>query len=266
MKKFISVAVLATLVTVAFMAFAAGDGLVMPGLKSNEVHYYKSTFNNLPKEKIGADSLLRDIIEEYPKHYTEKVVVEGEGENRIITITRDEVLANDSIVKAEYKLRAGKTLVMLSSNRISMAPDGSVIREREYHYDEPTLHMEEGTYHFLVVDIFLRSQDLKMGSQHRMWAYLEPTLVIPMLFKVEGEEKLKVPAGEFDCWKVSLYLDKKKIDDLSSRMVALFFPKVGFWIQKEEPHKVIRINWPIPASIAGNKKASQIINLIKIEQ
>ena len=62
---------------------------------------------------------------------------------------------------------------------------------------------------------------------------------------VKGEEKITVPAGTFDCYRLEVAPD---VVDLVGPVIGFFanrfVPKVTIWVDKENTHRLVKYRGP----------------------
>ena len=145
-----------------------------------------------------------------------------------------------------------------------IAPDGTVIRERDLQHTDPSFGYPDNTFHVMTVHWAIRAMDLKPKNVVRVWVWLDFTVVYPLIISVEGEERIKVDAGEFDCWRVEVQLDKKGINDLMGAIIARSQSRYIFWIEKGGTHGVVRLSWPISSGLLGRSARYQTQDLVRV--
>ena len=86
-----------------------------------------------------------------------------------------------------------------------------------------------------------------------------------MYIVVEDEEKITVPAGTFDTYRIKLEPDYKSIMGKwawTSSLVKRFVPDYYFWVDKQEPHHLIRFQGtfgPVGGSPPQAHELSEVI-------
>lgn len=79
------------------------------------------------------------------------------------------------------------------------------------------------------------------GSERTLKAHLlthEPRLY-SVTFRLEGEETITTPAGEFDCLRVRMEVDLGFLN-----LFRVFAPEIRFWFAREWPHFWVRYQGP----------------------
>jgi len=98
-----------------------------------------------------------------------------------------------------------------------------------------------------------------------------PIISTPRTFSVNiiprGEERIKVPAGAFDCYVLEMGL---------AGLLGLFVPENRFWLLKDDPHIIIKaegagetielVNGPFPCEDEGRCQAGAVIPDMKPEK
>jgi len=243
----------------------AGDRpLRLPDIPQGETRYYKSYYAT-PKDKPEMNiKAQRSIHEESPRTYKEWIKWDGEGANRTLTVYREENCFNKNNVKSEFLFQAGNKFALSRIIRKWIAPDGTVIRERDLQHTDPSFGYPDNTFHVMTVQWAIRAMELKPKSVVRVWVWLDFTVVYPLILSVEGEERIKVDAGEFDCWRVEVRLDKKGINDLMGAIIARSQSRYMFWVEKGGTHGLVRLSWPISSGLLGRSSRYQTQDLVRV--
>ncbi|GEM_PF-3229405 len=250
---------------VASVSFAGNEPFRVPDIPQDETRYYKSYYPTPKDEPNAKFNAQRALHEESPRLYNERIHWEGQGNNRIMTIYREENCFNKNIVKSEFVLQTGARLTMLRAHRKWFAPDGTLIRERDIEFNDPSCGYPDGTFHMLLVHMLISAMDLKPKSEARFHVWLTATVVYPMTLTVEGEERIKVEAGEFDCWRVTGKLDKMGLDDLTGMIIAGTVGQYTFWVEKGGTHGLVRLTWPLTSGALGQTPKFQVQDLVKVK-
>ena len=67
-----------------------------------------------------------------------------------------------------------------------------------------------------IAPMYLMAVSLQPGWRGRAsllgWAVRDDDVLVPVEFRVEGEESIEVPAGRFDCWRLSWRVGDRRLD------------------------------------------------------
>ncbi|MBI4208098.1 MAG: hypothetical protein HY538_00125 [Deltaproteobacteria bacterium] len=76
-------------------------------------------------------------------------------------------------------------------------------------------------------------------------------IVNQMHLEVDGVERVKIPAGEWECYRVKMSPDARDIvqGSVTSFVANRFIPSYYFWFTRESPHRFIKFEGSIGPSI-----------------
>jgi hypothetical protein len=72
-------------------------------------------------------------------------------------------------------------------------------------------YFTEATAHALLMNAPL-TRDWQGSASLLGWAVRDDDVLVPIELRVEGEETISVPAGRFDCWRISIRFAGKQVD------------------------------------------------------
>ncbi|HUT52312.1 MAG TPA: DUF3108 domain-containing protein [bacterium] len=135
-------------------------------------------------------------------------------------------------------------LGLMRIEKKTLSRSGQVVRESWVNYRDPLFSFPEKLCHIYTISVMVRVMDLKAGARDDFYLLLsEDASPWHMFVVVDGEEKVTVPAGTFDCWRLKLEPD---YDDIlgrwswASTMIKPLVPDFFFWVAKDGTHPLIR--------------------------
>ena len=126
----------------------------------------------------------------------------------------------------------------------TVSRSGNVVREQWINYKDPMFNYPDNLCHVYTITAAIRKMDLEVGSKNDIYLLLDMDSVPwHMYVVVEGIETVKVPAGEFECYKIRLDPDYKSIMgnwSWASPVIKRFVPDYYFWVEVKDQHPLIR--------------------------
>lgn len=254
---------MAVIVIAAYYVPKSSD---VPDIPNNEIRHFK-TYYASPKDKPDMSiPSQRDLHMESPQSYTEHIQWIDSGSTRKIKIVREELLYSNNKLRSEFLIAVGNELTMIKVHRKWTAQNGDVLRDREHEFIDPSFGYPKKTYHLISVPWLLRLSDLKPDLVFEWYVWIDSYFVYPIILKVEGEEKIKTEAGEFDCWRCIIQLDRKRIDDIMGIIVARSQSKFLMWYDKNSTNGLVRLVYPISTGMPGQRARFQTQDLVKVDK
>lgn len=162
----------------------------------------------------------------FPKEVRWHVEATWQAEDRFLPVETDKTItaADGSILLVEKKQFDHEKRVV----RVERRETGGLPETKSVEFPEDTLAPEglAGVLRFVTID---RSHDF---SAHVLSN--EPN-VYSVTFEWRGEERVKTPAGEFECYKVEMVPHLGILN-----LIRPFLSKTYFWFTKAEPHYWVR--------------------------
>jgi len=125
-------------------------------------------------------------------------------------------------------------------NKIFDYPNRKLIAE-QFEYGKlkkrKTAHLP-GTITFTsdILAIFLRGYDFGASQPFDFYIFSSEAKLFRIQAQVVGTETVRVPAGEFECYKMELILDLGVVNVLTKYIL----PKTYMWFSKEQPHSWVK--------------------------
>jgi hypothetical protein len=253
-----------TIAALALHSTALAGPFHAPAIPEKEVRYYRSYYAREEDKPNLSIFGFKQLHGETSLSYSEWARWEGEGSGRTLKIFRHAITFNNVETRNEFTLGASDELVMVDFHRKWFASDGVLVRELYFDYTDPSLAYPENTFHHMILHWLARSMDLKQNSVAKFYVWLDTTFVYPMVFSVEGEERIKVKAGEFDCWRVTASVDKSRLDSIVSAIIGRAMPQYIYWLEKGGTHGLVRLMWPTLTGFLRGGERYQTQDLIKV--
>jgi hypothetical protein len=150
---------------------------------------------------------------------------------------REEMTA---VIKEEPLVR----VVSWTSTLIS--PAGRQESRLEVDFTDGSLKYPADMVPAQVIPFLLRDADLKStGVEHEAHIWWGPKAFSRASWKINGIEKIHVPAGIFDCYAIK---GKLLIDDegFVAEVLQKIMPRFYFYLTVEPPHYMVKLIMPIP--------------------
>jgi hypothetical protein len=126
----------------------------------------------------------------------------------------------------------------------TVSRSGNVVREQWINYKDPMFDYPDNLCHVYTITAAIRKMELKVGARNDIHLLLDvDSAPWHMYVVVEDIETIKVPAGEFECYKIKLDPDYKSIMgswSWASPVIKRFVPDYYFWVDVNEPHTLVR--------------------------
>jgi hypothetical protein len=181
----------------------------------------------------------------------EKLPVMEKQTTRVITrdgkdyyeIKEEMRLFNEQHVQTTSLIEIAEALKPISYTLLRKSPEGEVIERWEVRLDAPSWNYPEDTYFTPAISLAFRSlifHDVEETSLH-LWQ--NDLTVVRMTLKVVGKDRIRIPPGEFPCFKIKMEPDVKSVIPVGNILATLlqpFMPELYFWVSEKEPHPVLR--------------------------
>jgi len=152
-------------------------------------------------------------------------------------------LFNEQHVQTTSLIEIAETLKPISYMLLRKSPEGDVIERWEVRLDVPSWNYPEDTYCTPAISLAFRSLIFHNEKETSLHLWRNDLTVVRMTLKVMGKDRIKIPLGEFSCYKIKMEPDVKSIIPVGSFLAALlqpFMPELYFWVSEKEPHPVLR--------------------------
>ncbi len=155
---------------------------------------------------------------------------------------------------------------LLRKERKIISRSGEVLAESVENYNYDFYDYPAPNAHFHQVPILGSFIDFEAGNSQKIWMVFSveftPFYVTAV---VEGTEKIKVPAGEFECYKIELRYAPDTIPIfklLPSYFAEKLIPSYYLWVDKNAPHTMVRFQ----GKLEGMTSPEQAQELVKIHE
>ncbi len=159
---------------------------------------------------------------------------------------RAEYLAGEHINYYSYDFTRFDPYRFLVFEKIMQSPNGRIIKKEITYFDDPGHPFPLDLNHFSSLPMAVRGLDFEKGETNdlKIWfsSHFTPW---KMNIVVEGKEKVRVPAGEFECYKVRLEGDLRAIFRKwywVARMINPWIPKFYYWFDVNPPYPMVKFN------------------------
>jgi len=169
----------------------------------------------------------------------------GEGNNRQLIYTRNEVLHNHGLSTWVFTFAPADKLVMHTIEHTVKTPAGKQVRHEFFDLTDPIFHYPPDTFHPYVLEIFYRTLPLKVGYRNQCHLWLAPRSIMRVMISVEKVETMKTPAGEIECYCVQMTPSMEDFLGKAGRMVQPLVPKFTFWMAVKGTHPLVVYRGPL---------------------
>ena len=92
--------------------------------------------------------------------------------------------------------------------------------------------------------IALRGLDFAKGERHSFALWLANTVWWEIALHVDRRERIEIPAGRFDAWRVTAHPQFEPIGQLLNRVVQAVLPPFHLHFDAAPPHRFLRFSFP----------------------
>lgn len=153
---------------------------------------------------------------------------------------------------------------LLRKERKIVSRSGEVLEQSVEKYDYDFYDYPAPNAHFHQAPILGSFIDLEVGNSQKIWMIFSVEFTpFYVTAEVKGTEKIKVPAGEFECYKIELRYAPDTIPIfklLPSYFAEKLIPSYYLWVDKKAPHTMVRFQ----GQLEGMTSPEQAQELVKI--
>lgn len=156
-------------------------------------------------------------------------------------------------------------LTLFQMKKTITSRNGNPIVSLEQNFTDPMYDFPERTFHMDSLPVAVLGMDLAPGARnecHILFSAENRPWRAWLL--VEGEETVTVPAGRFECLRIKLEFDFEAIPGagaITSRVIRAFMPENYIWIEKDEPHGMVRFQGRFGPPGSGPRQAHELIEV-----
>ena len=191
-------------------------------------------------EKMERSGFKRGWIPSSQETMIEKISLDGKEYYQVKEKTE---LNNGQRLENTTLIENGEYLKPVSFASIKRNPAGEEIYNTGIRFDDPTWDLPDDTYPISMLSLIFRSlidQNLKETDFH-LW--ISEYTAWRIMIKIVGKENVRVPLGDFRCYKIEMITDVRDIFPFSELLAIIlqpFVPKQYFWLGKEEPYPTVK--------------------------
>ena len=215
--------------TIYLVSNAFAEPFRVPAVPNGETHKFKVTRQSASGKEPGIFIRPSELVTSYSLKTTWKT----DGNSRLMLVERRDKKAAGHGRTWTFTFRAANTLKFERYEMVETRPDGEVLGREEGQPWFPKMDTLYNIVHPLAVSEAIRGFPFKEKRQWDYMSWMPQTEELNHVFvKVETMEKVDVPAGSFNSWRVTLDLD---MDDLLGRWRGMEFlikpliPKFTMW-------------------------------------
>lgn len=236
--------------------------LVRAELKVGEepVRDYRVVYLEPPSsDSVKVQANLENLVGYHSRLY--KSTFEGKP---VYVLERDEYTKkNDHFYWKMYLEPANLSLLRIERRAVSRT--GKTVFERWIDYRDPIFNHPQPLCHVYTITIFLMNKPLKVGDRYDMYMITsEDSAPWHMFINITALQKVKVPAGEFECFVASLEPDYDYIMgkwSWTAPVIKRFVPAFTFWMAKPEPHPLIKFEGVLGPAGGSPPQVHELVSL-----
>lgn len=90
----------------------------------------------------------------------------------------------------------------------------------------------------------LRGIEFEAGSEREVSVWLANSIFWEVVVRVEKRERVSVPAGSFEAWRVRARPSFELLGNTIDQALAMMLPPVPLHFELEAPHRLLRVEFP----------------------
>ncbi|WP_020668768.1 DUF3108 domain-containing protein [Amycolatopsis nigrescens] len=184
------------------------------------------------------------------ENYDVVVSVELEGDTRYRQLIEARLGELELVVEQAFARKNG--MVLAESYRAESRHDGELVT-REEAYFRDTKHLQFGgavksfpadVTPLLGASIALRGLDFSRGARRQVNLWLAFSVFWQVDLKVERRERVRLPIGSMEAWRVRARPSFAQINGLLDRVIGGLLPPFTLHFDVEPPHRLLRFTFP----------------------
>jgi len=230
---------MACALTFALMLALPSKSFAEIDYSDKDIRQYKVVYlEKKSEDSVKIRSEVEDIVE-----YT-GAIVKGELDGRqVYVMEREEKNDFGDINKWKFYMEP-KNMGLLRIEKKTISRSGQTVREQFTKFNDPMFDYPENLYHVFTITAAIRTMQLSVGAKDDIYLLLgEDSAPWHMYILVESEEKVSVPHGDIDCYRIKLEPDYEYIMGKwawTASIIKRFVPDFHFWVDKEFPHGLVK--------------------------
>jgi hypothetical protein len=173
--------------------------------------------------------------------------VEGGVEQRITMEVADHARY---AMRSRFSVRGG-SLLCEDYSLETFSGDVRIAREEGVFRDVKTLQWggELESYPRSVTPLLacatvLRGMEFRRGEKRQFAVWLANTAYWPVDLHIEKRERIEVPAGAFEAWRIRVRPSFREVAGVLDRVVQAVLPPFVVHFEAEEPHRFLQFTFP----------------------
>jgi hypothetical protein len=173
--------------------------------------------------------------------------VDGGYEQRIATVIADHARY---AMRSSFSVRSG-ALLCEDYSLETFSGETRIAREEGVFRDVQTLQWggELEPYPRSVTPLLacataLRGLEFTRGHRHQFAVWLANTAFWPVDLHVEKRERIEVPAGAFEAWRIRVRPSFREVAGVLDRVVQTVLPPFVIHFEADAPHRFLRFTFP----------------------
>lgn len=209
-----------------------GDGPFRdPGLPDGERATYRGTID---RREAGSGELR---LEASPDRYLQRITAELEG-GYGLELEMSFARVNGTLRAEHYRLDSN------DGDRPVAHEEGWFRGVRGLHWGGAIQGYPANVTPLLGCAIAMRGLEFARGERHRFALWLANTVWWEIEAHVEKRERVEVPAGSFEAWRVDVAPRFDAVGTALNRVIAALLPPFRVHFEADEPHRFLRFSFP----------------------
>jgi hypothetical protein len=194
---------------------------------------------------------------------TEEVTIDGKP---VLLVSRDEKTAEGDVQKWRMYIDSDKVELIRTEGDLISREGKRLESKTEYYgnhfFDYPPNSFPMQLFPYAALSMDLRPEALTefniiFSPEFQPWG---------LSLAVDGEETVTVPAGAFECVRIKVKYNKENLPGffkiLPAFLLSQFFPDIFLWVEKAEPHTMIKLQ----GKLEGFSSPEKVHELVEVEK
>ena len=207
------------------------SALLDPGIPDGE----RTRYRGLVKGRDAGTGTM--TVDASDSAYVQRVEFTVEGEARY-SMTLELERRRGTLVASHYRLET------FHGERPVAVEEGWFRDVKVLQWGGELLAYPRSTMPLLGCAVGLRGLDFHKGSRRTFPLWLANTVHWEIDARVERAERVEVPAGDLDAWRVRVRPSFESVNRQLDRVVGLLLPPFTLHFERERPHRMLRFEFP----------------------
>ncbi len=183
---------------------------------------------------------------------------------KVLAFKREERTPEGDSVLWEFILDPDNYSLIKAEKKIT-SRSGKVVARYEHDYRDEVYDFPPNTFHVNVLALAPMVINMGVGQSTDCYLLFSPEMKPwKVTLTVEAVEKIKVPAGEFECLKIRMEYDLEQFAGKwigGSRLMKAFMPAYYIWVEKEYPHGMVKLQGKFGPPMGTPEQAHELVKI-----